>query len=169
VTDDFRWPGRTSLDLRFSVRGPLVVPERITEATGIEPSRVFQVGEARGRSATSAGWQWTSDTWTDIDTDPLFASALAVLGQHEAVFAQCSAEGAEISLSVVGYVYGEVIATFEEAERRRFAVGDAERFKPFFSGDRVAIFVDPTLIGFLGRIGASLDAHIDAMLDDQAR
>jgi hypothetical protein len=151
------------------VRGPLVDPERITEATGIMPSRVFQVGEARGRSATSAGWQWTSDTWTDIDTDPLFASALAVLGPHEAVFAQCSAEGAEVSLSVVGYVYGEVIATFEEAETRRFSVGGAERFKPFFSGDRVAISLEPTFLGFLSRIGASFDTHIDAELDDEAR
>jgi hypothetical protein len=169
VVDDFRWPGRTSLVLKFSVRGPAVAPERITESTGIEPSRSFQVGEARGRSATSAGWQWESDSWTDIDTDPLFATALSILGPHEVVFARCSAEGAEVSLSVVGYVYGEVIATFEEAERRRFEVGGADRFKPFFSGDRVGISLDPAIMGFLNRIGASFHTHIDAELDDEAR
>jgi hypothetical protein len=169
VTDDFRWPGRTSLVLKFSVRGPVVSPERITESTGIAPSRSFQVGEGRGRSATSALWQWESDSWTDIDTDPLFASALGVLGPHESVFAACAAEGAEVSLTAVGYIYGEVIATFEEAERRRFEVGGADRFKPFFSGDRVGISLDPPLMGFLSRIGASFQTHIDAELDDEAR
>jgi hypothetical protein len=151
------------------VRGPAVSPERITESTGIVPSRSFQVGEGRGRSATSAFWQWESGVWTDIDTAPLFASALSILGPHEAAFAKCSVEGAEASLSVAGFIYGEVIATFEEAERRRFAVGEVEHFKPFFSGDRVAISLEPTLMGFLSRIGASFETHIDAELDDAAR
>jgi hypothetical protein len=169
VADDFRWPGRTSLVLKFSVRGPAVSPERITESTGIAPSRSFQVGEGRGRSAASAFWQWESNSWTDIDTDPLFASALSILGPHEAVFAGCTAEGAEVSLSVVGSVYGEVIATFEEAERRRFDVGGEDRFRPFFSGDRVGISLDPAIMGFLSRIGASFHTHIDAELDDEVR
>ena len=168
MVDDFRWPGRTSLVLKFSVRGPVVSPERITESTGIASSRSFKVGEGRGRSAASAFWQWESDSWTDYDTDPLFASALSILGPHEAVFARCSAEGAEVTLSVVGYIYGEVIATFEEAERRRFEVGGPDRFKPFFSGDRVGISLDPPLMGFLSRIGAGFETHIDAELDDEA-
>lgn len=169
MDDEFRWPGRTNLELVFRIRGTDVSPEALTASTGLTPARTFHVGEARGRSATMAGWEWRSEPWTDLDTDPLMAAVLEVLRPHEAVFAKCSADGAEIFLTVVGSIYGEVIATFDEAESRRFSAGTRERFVPFFSGDRVAISLEPDFMGFLSRIGAGFHTHIDAELDNQAR
>ena len=99
--------------------------------------RSFHIGEARGAHAkTLAGWEWSRDGWTDIDTDPLFAEALAVLGPHEDIFARCQADGAETYLSISGFIYGEVITTPEEADRKRIYAGEPDQFRPFFTGDR---------------------------------
>jgi hypothetical protein len=159
-------PGRTDLRLCFRVWGTAVSPEALTEATGVTPSRSFHIGEARGAYAkTVAGWEWSRDGWTDIDTDPLFAEALTTLGPHEAAFAASSAADADIGLSLSGYVYGEIIATAEEADRRGFYVDETKVFEPFFEADRVALSLDPQVLGFLSRIGATFITHIDALLD----
>jgi hypothetical protein len=71
-----------------------------------------------------------------------------------------------ISLTVAGFVYGEVIATPEEQERRGFAPDKPGSFKPSFEADRVEIWLDPEIMGFLSRIRATFKTHIDAALDD---
>jgi hypothetical protein len=68
-------------------------------------------------------------------------------------------------------VYGEMIATREEEERRGFAPSKVEPskvepFKPFFEADRVEIWLDPEIMGFLSRIRATFNTHIDVALDD---
>jgi hypothetical protein len=160
------YPGRTDLQLRFRVRGKDLNPQALTLATGIEPARQFRIGEARGAYArTVAGWDWESDPWTDANTTALFDLALLILGPHEAAFARCTEEGATtIRLTVVGSVYGEVIATPEEADKRGFAPDRPGMFEPFFAADRVAIWMGPEIMGFLSRIRATFDTHIDADL-----
>jgi hypothetical protein len=167
MTDSVRPPGRTELRLWFRVWGKDVSPEALTEATGITPTRAFQIGEARGAYAkTIAGWEWVRDGWTDVETDPLFAEALAVLGPHEVVFAASRAAGAEVVLSLGGYVYGDIIASASEADRRGFYVSEEEPFRPYFQADRVEFSLSPDVLGFLGRTGATFTTHIDAVLDD---
>jgi hypothetical protein len=168
---DDGYPGRTDLHLIFRVWGKDVDPEALTAATGIEPARSFHVGESGGsRSAyarTVAGWEWR-DRCTQVVTTPLFDRALLALGPHEETFAQLTAvpSTTTISLTVAGFVYGEVIATPEEQERRGFAPDKPGSFKPSFEADRVEIWLDPEIMGFLSRIRATFKTHIDAALDD---
>src|SRR4051812_8776341 len=167
MTDSVRPPGRTELRLLFRVWGKDVSPEALTETTGISPTRAFQIGEAHGAYAkTVAGWEWERDGWTDVETDPLFAEALAVLGPHEVVFAASHAAGAEVVLSLGGYVYGEIIVSASEADRRGFHVSEEKSFRPFFEANRVEFSLSPQVLGFLERIGATFNTHIDALLDD---
>jgi hypothetical protein len=170
VTVDHGYPGRTDLHLIFRVWGKDLDPDALTAATGIEPARSFQVGESRGAFArTVAGWEWT-DHCAQVVTTPLFDRALLALGPHEAAFAQQTAAPSTttISLTIAGYVYGEVIGTPEEQERRGFAPDTVGSFKPFFEADRVEIWLDPEIMGFLSRIRATFNTHIDAALDDHA-
>ena len=171
MTADDGYPGRTNLELKFRVWGKDVDPHALTDATGIEPSRHFRIGESRGAYArTVAGWEWHSGSWTEVDTTGLFDLALLTLGPHEATFARCTETGSTtIWLTAVGYVYGEVIATPEENDRRGFAPIESHPFKPYFAADRVVIALDPEIMGFLSRIRASFDTHIDAELDDRQR
>jgi hypothetical protein len=170
MSGDDGYPGRTDLRLIFRVWGKEVDPEALTAATGIEPSRSFHVGESRGAYArTVAGWEW-SDHCTQVVTTPMFDRALLVLGPHEETFARQTAAPSttEISLTVAGYIYGELIETQEEEERRGFAPSRGEPFKPFFEADRVEIWLHPEIMGFLSRIRATFRTHIDAALDDHA-
>jgi hypothetical protein len=100
----------------------------------------------------------------DADVD----RALLVLGPHEETFARQTAAPSTttIALTVAGHVYGEMIVTREEEERRGFAPSKVEPFKPFFEADRVEIWLDPEIMGFLSRIRATFNTHIDVALDD---
>ena len=169
MTKDDGTPGRTRIELKFRVWGAELDPGALTGATGIDPSRNFRIGEARGAFAGKvAGWEWHSGSWTDVDTTELFDRALRTLGPHEAIFARCTETGSTtIRLTAVGYVYGEVIATPEENDQKGFAPFEFGPFKPYFAADRIVIALAPEIMGFLSRIRASFDTHIDAELDDR--
>jgi len=143
------YAGRTHLQLRFRLRGRDLDPERVTNSTGLQPTCAFARGERRGGSRESAGWQWWSTWWDKQDTDPLMDQLLQVLGPYRSVFRHEVDLGAEATLSVVGEVYGVVIGSAEEAERRRYAWGDgSEPFEPFFASDRVAVGLDRDVLEF---------------------
>ena len=110
----------------------------------------------------ASSWSWCSRWSMDDDLQPLFNEVFAALRPHEHVFAQAVAEGAEASMTLSGAVYGRVIATGEEAERRGFS-GD-EPFEPFFAGDRIWPWLEPDQIVFLARTGAAFGTHIDVEL-----
>jgi hypothetical protein len=170
MTGEDGYPGRTDLDLKFRVCGKDLDPEALTAATRIEPTRTFHVGESRGAYArTVAGWEWT-DHCAEVVTTPLFDRALLTLGPHEETFARLTAAPSTttISLTVAGHVYGEMITTHEEQERRGFAPDHGGPFKPFFEADRVEIWLDPEIMGFLSRIRATFNTHIEVELDDRA-
>jgi hypothetical protein len=70
---------------------------------------------------------------------------------------------------VAGEVSGIVVATAEEAERRRFASDEGTPFKPFFDGDRVELFFRADVVRFLAAIDATIATHIDVVLADHRR
>jgi hypothetical protein len=161
------YAGRTHLQLRFHLRGRDLDPERVTNSTGVQPTCAFAKGERRGRSRESAVWQWWSAWWDKQDIDPLMDQLLQVLGPYRSVFRREVDLGAEATLSVVGEVYGVVIGSAEEADRRRYAWGDgSEPFEPFFASDRVGVGLNREVLEFLVDVGATFDTHIDPELDD---
>ena len=158
-------PGRTRLFVRFRLRGVALDPDSLTAATGLRPQSVVLRGEARralGGTHEASSWNWCSRWSRDDDLEPLFDEVFAALRPHEQVFAQAVAEGAEASMTLIGTVYGRVIATGEEAERRGFT-GD-EPFEPFFAGARIWPWLEPDQIVFLARTGAAFGTHIDVEL-----
>jgi hypothetical protein len=159
----------THVRLRFWLWGADLDPEKLTTATGVIPSRSFHVGERRGRAANPvAGWEWESQ-WGP-DDEPLFDDILRVLGPHAATLRAEVDKGAEAHLSISGEVYGSVVATPVEAERRSLYVPEDRPFEEFLYCDRVALFLRPEVVEFLAAIHASLGTHIDAELDpDSAR
>jgi hypothetical protein len=154
----------THVQLRFALWGVDVDPEKLTAATGVAPSRSFHVGERRGRAANAvAGWEWESQ-WGP-DDEPLLDEMLRVLGPHAAALAEPVNKGATASLSVVGEVYGSVVATPDEAERRNIYVPEDTPFEAFFHCDRVGLFLRPGVVQFLAAVHASLGTHVDVELE----
>jgi len=149
----------TELRVVFRVRGVNFDPDWITQRTGVAPSRAYHVGEARGRSAELAGWEWQSATGPD--DEPLIATLVAELGPHADVFRACRDAGADVRVTVVGEVRGDVIQTVEQAEARRFMVWPDEEFQPIFDVDRVGVSLSEEAIRFLAAVGASYATHID--------
>lgn len=150
----------TRLHLVFRLRGPKVNPEWLSERTGIEPHRSFHVGESRAEASKSvAGWEWRSEDGPD--DEPIVEDLLAALGSHVDILRRCRDEGADISLTVVGEVRGDVVDSVDEAERRRWSVDEREPFRPTFDVDRVGLQLSEAAILFLAAVGASYYSHID--------
>ena len=132
-------------------------PDALTATCGVQPARSFHVGEAWGRSAALAGWEWTTPDAGD-DAAPMDL-LLQVLGPHAAHFRLWADRGCQVSLTVVGEVRGDLIYTAEEADRRGF---DASKpFEPFLDVDRVGLSLEREAVQFLAAAGASYYTHID--------
>ena len=99
------------------------------------------------------------------DDEPLFDEILHALGPHTAALRAQVNQGAEAALSVSGEVYGSVIATPVEAERRNYYVPEGQPLEAFFASDRVGLFLKPEVVEFLAAVRASFGTHIDVELD----
>jgi hypothetical protein len=133
----------------------------------LEPTNAYLKGEQRGRAGESAGWDWWSAWSNEQGAQPAISELLHVLGPHRAIFRRKVNLGVTASVSIVGEVYGVVVSSAEEAERRRYAWGDSRsEFRPFFASDRVAVFLDHEFLEFPVAVGATFDTHIDPELDD---
>lgn len=149
----------TELHVVFRVRGTHYDPDRITALTGVWPTRAFRVGDATGRSARTAGWEWQTETASD--DVPLIASVVAELGPHAHVFRAARDDGATVSLTVVGEVRGDLVPTAAEAERRQILAEENEEFVPILDVDRVGVSLNGEAIQFLAAAGARYSTHID--------
>jgi hypothetical protein len=107
--------------------------------------------------------EWESGCGSD--DEPLFDEILHVLGPHAAALRAQVDKGAEAALSVSGEVYGSVITTPVEAERRNYYVPEGQPFEAFFACDRVGLFLKPEVVEFLAAVRASFGTHIDVELD----
>lgn len=151
----------TRIRLTLRVWGPNLNPARLTESTGVEPHRTFQVGELRGAAANPvAGWEWRSSEGDD--DAPLIARMIEDLGGRADALRACHDDGAKVWLTTSGSVRGDLVETAVEAERRRWHVDKEEAFRPFLDVDRVGLSLSIEAVRFLGAIGASFHTHIDA-------
>jgi hypothetical protein len=154
----------TQIQLVFRVWGPRLDPELLTAQTGTIPSRIFQVGELKGAAANVvAGWEWR--TGEGSDDEPMVREMLDVLSPHAGVFRACRDEGADIWLSAVGTVGGDLIDTPEQAQQRRWHVSSDTPFEPILDVDRVGLGLSAEAIRFLADVGASFETHIDAVYE----
>jgi hypothetical protein len=98
--------------------------------------------------------------WGDDDVEPLLDEMLRQLGDGTSLraFTTHDAE-ATLKLTVVGEFVLDLVATPDEASRRRIYVDDD--FEPLLDGDRVALVFGSAVLRFLATAGASLDTHID--------
>ena len=148
----------TVIDLVFRVWGARLSPEEVTLATGITPARSFRVGEMRGAAAKRvAGWEWRSAKGDDDEA--LMQTLLRDLGPHTALFRRCHEEGAMLSLTVVGVIRGDLVESWEEAERRKIDAENGDRFRRFLDADRVGVSLSDAAIQFLAAVGELRDAH----------
>ena len=157
----------TSLQLRFRVWGRDLDPDAMSAATGVVPTRSFRIGEKPSHMKAAhgvAGWEWWSE-WGDFDLAPLLSRMMAVLRPSEAVFRGAVTAGAEISLSVVGYILGDAVQTEAEAGRVHAYGGEGRAFRPFLVTDSPCMDFDLPVLTFLTAISASLLFHLDADLD----
>ena len=156
---------KSELQLRFRIWGPHLDPTQLTDAMDIEPTSTFLVGESRGSYAHDrASWQW----WSEIgsSTEPLFEKLLALFEPHVGLLASCGDAGADLSLSAVGSISGDLVDSEAEADRRNIFSGEGSGFQPFVDADRVGIYLDPRLIRFMADIGAAFETHIDLEVSD---
>jgi hypothetical protein len=166
--DEYR--GWTRLQLRIRLRGPDLVPQRVTEQISVEPTRIVLKGEGRGRSTRHlAMWEWCSAWCDDQDTGALMRELLDTLGPHRAVLRHAVDAGASASVTIVSSVFGLVIESAEEADRRGWYSGEGESFVPFLAAGRVGVALGRDVLRFLVESGATFDTHIDAELDDDPR
>jgi hypothetical protein len=149
----------TELQLILRVRGAALQPSVLTRQTGIVPTRSFEVGEARGRSAETAGWDLESPT--GADDEPLLADLVARLQPHRDVLRAWRQQGCTITLTVVGEVRGDLVQEPEEADRRGYLVENDRPFEPFFDVDRVGVGLNESAVAFLAEVGAAYYTHID--------
>lgn len=153
----------TVIDLVFRVWGARLNPEELTVATGITPARSFHVGEMRGAAANRvAGWEWRSAEGEDDEA--LMQALLRDLAPHVDLFRLCHEEGATLSLTVVGVIRGDLVESWEEAERRKIRAENGDRFRRFLDADRVGVSLSEAAIQFLAAVGATYETHIDLEL-----
>jgi hypothetical protein len=90
----------------------------LTDEIGIEPHTKYLAGEPlRGPCVHErAGWEWRSDLREDAE--PLLESLLSLFEPHIDLIALCGEQGAEVSLTIVGSIAGDVVASEEEADWR---------------------------------------------------
>jgi hypothetical protein len=133
---------------------------------GVQPTRAFEVGEARGAAArNTAGWEWFS-RWGDADAEPLVGEMLSALGPGERALRAAADGGASVKLTVVGEVRGDLVQTEEEAEVIGWHGGENGDFRPFIAADRPVIYLDAPALRFLSAVLATVDTHVDFDLDD---
>lgn len=149
--------------------GPNLDPDALTDATKVPATKSFHVGERPGNAAhLVAGWEWWSD-WGDSDADSLFAELLRVLQPNEACFREAASNGADVSLSVVGEVYADLISTEAEADAKGWYGGEGKWFRPFLATDRPVIFLDQELLNFLTATHCTFATHLDFALDNETK
>jgi transposase len=58
----------THLQLVFRLRGPDLLPDKITDETGVQPSGAYKRGERCGKGSQRAMWEWRSGWCNEQDT-----------------------------------------------------------------------------------------------------
>ena len=123
------------------------------------------MGESRRSYARDkAGWDWESAE-AGQDIEAVLATFLELFSPREAVFHRCSEEGATVVVSIRGTTEVAVVDSPQEADARRYEA--PMPFTPFVDADRVELFFDVATLRFLASISASLQTHIDIVLESE--